>query len=158
MKKTLLILGISLLIINYSQAQTSFNAAGGDIESSEAKVSWSVGQTFYTADVSNISEGVQLPYEVMTITGKNDLEAISLNLVVYPNPTSDFLELKVEDTNFDFKSGAYRIADIKGSILISEKINDFQTRISMENLPKGVYLLEVSSGEKNVKTFKIVKN
>jgi len=155
MKKTLLILIISLLAINITIAQSSFNAAGGDVENSDIKVSWSIGQTFYQAD-ENIIEGVQQPYEISTVI--NSKKAISLNLVVYPNPTPDFLELRIDEMDFDLKSSSYRVVDINGNVLITEKINNFITQISMGNYPKGVYLLEVNIENNTVKSFKIVKN
>jgi len=155
MKTTLITLVISLLAINITIAQSAFNAAGGDFENSDIKVSWSIGQTFYQAD-ENIIEGVQQPYEISTVIDSK--QAISLNLVIYPNPTSDFLELRIDDMNFDYKSSSYRVADISGKVLVAEKINDFITQISMGNYPKGVYLLEVIIGKDTVKSFKIVKN
>ena len=153
MKKKLLFLGVCLLTVNICTAQSVLNAAGGDVKTSEASVSWSIGQTFY-----QVAEGVQIPYEILNVTGINDMEAISLNVAVYPNPTPDFLELRIDERDFDYKTGSYRIADMNGKVLISEKINDFHTRISMEKFPKGVYLLEVMTKNDTVKTFKIVKN
>jgi len=153
MKKKLLFLGVCLLTVNICTAQSVLNAAGGDVKTSEASVSWSIGQTFY-----QVAEGVQIPYEILNVTGINDMEAISLNVAVYPNPTPDFLELRIDERDFDYKTGSYRIADMNGKVLISEKINDFQTRISMEKFPKGIYLLEVMTKNNTVKTFKIVKN
>ena len=157
MIKNLLISGIYILTVNICMAQTAINVAGGDVKNSTATVSWSIGQTFYQSSESNLTEGVQQPYEIFNI-GINDTEAISLNLVVYPNPTPDFLELKIEDKNFDFKTGSYQITDINGRVIISEKISDFHTQISMIKFMQGIYLLEISVERNTVKTFKIIKN
>jgi hypothetical protein len=153
--KKILLLAISLLIINLCTAQTSFNAAGGNVKNAGVTLSYSIGQVFYETNILN--EGVQLPYHIMEIVGIDDLEGIYLNIIAYPNPTSDYLELKFETNEFDFKNVQYQITDINGHQLKSEKIESFQTNISMENRLKGVYILEVKLKNKTIKTFKIVK-
>ncbi|MCL2074818.1 MAG: T9SS type A sorting domain-containing protein [Marinilabiliaceae bacterium] len=156
MKKIVLIIGISLLLINYSAAQTSINAAGGDFISEDATLSYSIGQIFYETDILN--EGVQLPYNILEMVGIDEVENIFLNILAYPNPTQDFLELRIETDGFDFQNVFYQISDNNGRLLISDKIQDFQTVISMEKFPKGVYLLKVKTKDNVLKTFKVVKN
>ena len=155
MKKYWLFFGFCLLIINYSTAQTSLNAAGGNFSKEGVTLSYSIGQVFYETNILN--EGVQMPYNILEV-GIKDMEGISLNIAAYPNPTRDILELKIETKDFDFKNVQYQISDIEGQRLKSDKINDFQTFISMEKYPKGVYILEVKAKNSIVKTFKIVKN
>ena len=156
MKKIVLIIGISLLLINYSAAQSSINAAGGDFISEDATLSYSIGQIFYETDILN--EGVQLPYNILEMVGIDEVKNIFLNMLAFPNPTQDFLELRIETDGFDFQNVLYQISDVNGCLLISDKIQDFQTVISMEKLSKGVYLLEVKTKDNVLKTFKVVKN
>ena len=154
--KKIIFFALSLLSINLCIAQTSLNAAGGDFSDDGVTLSYSIGQVFYETNILN--EGVQMPYNILEIIGIKDMEGIFLNIVAYPNPTRDILELKIETKDFDFKNVHYQISDIEGQRLKSDKINDFQTVISMEKYPKGVYFLEVKAKNSTVKTFKIVKN
>ena len=156
MKKLVTLLWIWLLIINNSNAQTSINAAGGDFENENATLSYSIGQIFYQTD--EIMEGVQLPYNISEIVGIDDLPGIFLNISVYPNPTQDFLELKIETENFDFNDVIYQITDVNGRTIKSVQILDFHTIVEIENFPKGIYFFEVKTNSNTYKTFKIVKN
>jgi len=156
MKKIFLILGISLFMISYSTSQTSINAGGGDFKNADVTYSYSIGQIFYGAGV--LHEGVQIPYNIFEVTGIEDVKDIFLNMSVFPNPTSDFLELRIEKEDFDYKNVNYQISDNNGRIVKSNEIINFQTFISMENLPSGIYFLVVKTKLNTVKTFKIVKN
>jgi len=154
--KKVYIIAISLLSINLCTAQTSFNAAGGNINNESVSISYSIGQIFN--ETSSLNEGVQLPYNIFEIVGIDDIENIFLNILAYPNPTSDYLELKISMSDFDYSNVLYQITDINGRMVKTEKITDFQTLISMENLPQGIYILEVKTSKNKSKTFKIVKN
>ena len=156
MRKALLLLGIGLLAINYSVAQTSLNAGGGDFESANVTLSYSIGQVFHETTVLN--EGVQLPYNIVEVVGIDDIDGIFLKISAYPNPTSDFLELRIETEDFDYNNVVYQISDSNGRLIKSGNILDFQTVVSMQNLSSGVYFLEVRTKNNTVKTFKIVKN
>ena len=71
------------------QAQTAISAAGGDATGTGGSVSYSVGQLTYitnTGTNGSVSEGVQQPYEILTI-GMDEAKGISLAYSVHPNPT-----------------------------------------------------------------------
>jgi hypothetical protein len=155
MNKTILVLAFSLLSINLCTAQISLNAAGGDFVNHNATLSYSIGQLFIQTNSPN--EGVQIPYNIVDISGIDNLKDISFNLVVYPNPTSDYLELKIDNKDFDFNTGYYKITDINGNTIISEKISQPYNKVAVSNLSKGTYLLEVIDGNKTLKTLKITK-
>jgi hypothetical protein len=53
----------------------------------------------------------------------------------------------------------YTLLDLKGSILVSEKVlSSNQEEIDFQGLPNGTYILEVLQNKSLIKTFKIVKN
>ena len=87
--------------------------------------------------------------------GVEDLQ-ISLNMKVYPNPTSDFLILNVG--NFDLSTLHFELYEINGKLLESKKITSITETISLENLPSSTYFLKVTSTNEEVKIFKIIKN
>ncbi|MBN2729529.1 MAG: T9SS type A sorting domain-containing protein [Bacteroidales bacterium] len=159
-KKKTIICAIIFLGLGLSglQAQTSINATGGNTSGSGGSASYSVGQLVYqthTGTNGSVAEGVQQPYEISVVTGLEEAKGINLSISAYPNPTTDFLELKVESEKLEDFS--YQLYDMSGKLLQSAKITGPQTIIVMSNFVPATYFLKVIEGEKEVKTFKIIK-
>jgi len=142
------------------QAQNAIPASGGNASGSGGTVSYSVGQIVYTTNTSvssgSVAQGVQQPFEISVITAIEQAEYITLVCSVYPNPASDFLTLKIE--NYDNKSLSYKLFDANGKLLESKKVISNETIISMANLLPSIYFLKVTDNQKEIKTFKIIKN
>jgi len=150
----LLLLGIGF---NQVYAQQATTASGGDASGSGGSVAYSVGQivyTTYTGSNGSVAQGVQQPYEISIITGLLETD-IKLNLSAYPNPTTNYLMLQID--NYD-KAISYQLYDIGGKLLESNTVVANSTTIKMEQMPTGTYLLKVIQNNKEVKTFKIIKN
>ena len=78
-----------------TQAQEAVSAAGGNTFGSGGTASYTVGQVAYTTNSSasgTITQGVQQPYEILVATGVAEAKGISLECIVYPNPTNDLQE------------------------------------------------------------------
>jgi len=151
-----LLLGLGLTGI---QAQTSVNATGDNASGSGGSVSYSVGQVAYqtnTGTNGSVAEGVQQPYEISVITAIEEAKGINLSVTAYPNPTTDYLTLEVKE--FDLSNLRFQLYDMSGKLLQSEKITGNQTSIVMSNLVPATYFVKVIQGNKEVKTFKIIKN
>ena len=161
MKKLIAVLLLGLALTGL-QAQESINSKGGNATGSGGSASYSVGQVFYTTNTgSNGSEaqGVQQPYEISVVTAIEEAKSINLSVSAYPNPTSDYLELKVDaSTTLSIQSMTYQLYDMNGKILQSNKITGNQTNIDMNRLVPATYFLKVVLGNIEVKTFKIIKN
>jgi len=159
MKKTKLIIMFSLIFsITGIKAQQGYTAAGGVASGSGGTAAYSVGQIVYTSNTGaggSVAQGVQQPYEISIVLSLEDHQ-ISLNMKVYPNPTSDFLILNVG--NFELSTLNFELFDVSGKLLESKKITSSTEIISMENLPSSTYFLKVTSNNEEVKTFKIIKN
>jgi hypothetical protein len=142
------------------QAQTAVPATGGNASGSGGTVSYSVGQVVYTTNTGGsngtVAQGVQQPFEISVVTGLEEAKGISLSISAYPNPTTDFLNLKVE--NYENTNLSYQLFDIGGKLLETKKITGNQTNIVMGNLVPATYFVKVTEGNKEVKTFKIIKN
>ncbi len=141
------------------QAQTSIPSTGGNATGTGGTVSYTVGQLVYTTNTGStgsIAQGIQQPYEISVVTGIEQAKDITLVCSVYPNPTSDILTLKVE--NYNQENLLFQLMDVNGKPLESKKINGIETTISMANLLPSIYFLKVIDGNKEVKTFKIIKN
>lgn len=151
-----LLLGMSLSVVQAQQAPT---ATGGSASGSGGSVNYSVGQIAYTTYFStagSVAQGVQQPYELSVVTSMKEGNSIHLNLSVYPNPTSDFLTLKVDDAHMEGLS--YQLCDATGKLLEDKKMISAEATISMLNLPDAAYFLKVSSNTTEIKLFKIIKN
>jgi len=151
----LLFLGLSKL-----QAQETIPATGGEASGSGGSASYTVGQVFYTKQTgtngNSVAQGVQQPFEISVVTGLEEAKGISLSISAYPNPTTDYLTLKIKD--FELSILHFQLYDMTGKLLQSEKITGNQTSIVMSNLVPATYFVKVIQGNKEVKTFKIIKN
>ena len=156
-----LLIGIGLTSL---QAQEAIPASGGNASGSGGTVSYTVGQVVYTTNTGtngSVAQGVQQPYEISVVSGIEQAKGINLECSAYPNPTTDFLTLKVE--NYDNKNLSYQLFDISGKLLKTEKLTGNEITISMANLVSATYFLKVvqtkhASSQQEIKTFKIIKN
>ena len=157
-KKTKLI-ALLLLGIGFNQgyAQQATTASGGDASGSGGSVAYSVGQIAYTTNTgttSSLAQGVQQPYEISITTGLLETD-IKLNLSAYPNPTTNYLMLQID--NFD-KDLSYQLYDISEKLLESNTVVANFTTIKLEQYATATYFLKVTQNNTLVKTFKIIKN
>lgn len=137
-------------------SQSAIVPMGGDIEGSGITISYTIGQIAvqsYGEGSTSISEGVQQPYEIQTI-GIDNYPGITLNAMVYPNPTLGNVQLTMNNVQFE---GEVRVFDLNGKFLFSKKIEGETTVIPMSDLATGTYFVNVLNGTQVLKTFKVVK-
>lgn len=133
MKFKRLNIGIVFLIcvrLTSLQAQETTTTAGGQATGAGGNESYTIDQivySTYSAETNgSVSEGVQHPFDISVVTGVAETE-ISLNIFVYPNPTTNFLVLKIAD--YDKANMTYQLCDMNGKLLESEKIMGNQINI-----------------------------
>ncbi|MGB0882451.1 MAG: T9SS type A sorting domain-containing protein [Vicingaceae bacterium] len=157
-KNTITSIAFLLLGLGGLHAQESPTATGGEATGTGGTTSYSVGQVVYTTNTGSngsVSQGVQQPYEISVITGINKT-TIHLEMSVYPNPTTNYLSLKVGSEKLE--SLTYQLIDLQGKVIENTKVTANNTTIKMEALPKAIYFLNVSDNNQLVKTFKIIKH
>ena len=166
--KALIIL--CFLFVSYHSslfAQEAVSASGGNASGSGGSVSYTVGQVVYSTHEGTtgfIIQGVQQPYEITFVTGMEDILGIDLICNVYPNPTTDILILKMDDSFIDSgKEYFAALYNIKGKLLMNKNITFNETSIPMNEFVPGIYILKVyqtrrALSQKEIKTFQIVKN
>jgi hypothetical protein len=158
--KSRLIITIALFIINYTtvHAQETVAASGGNFSDSKGSVSYTIGQVAFTTASSSsnsVIQGIQQPYDISVVTAIENTSDITMNWIVYPNPTRNSVKLSIGSGDFDKLH--YRLFDINGRIILDNKIENGESEILMNNLLPSIYLLRVIRNEKEVKTFKIIK-
>ena len=146
-----------LLLYNLSNlySQEGFSMVGGDVVSSKGSSSYTVGQTVYIVNESSsysISQGVQQPIVLLIV---EEATEIKLNCEVYPNPTNN--EANISHTIPNNEVLSYKLYDIKGSFVKSGRLENSNTKIDIQSLKSGTYLLNLISEGKPTKTCKIIK-
>lgn len=155
---TFLLLGLGICGLH---AQEALPATGGNASGSGGSVSYSIGLVFYTANTDgngSVAQGVQQPYEVTVATGFNDIKWMKLECSVYPNPTTNYLTLKIDaSAKVSIQSLSYQLYDMNAKLIRFGKLESSETQINMVDLVPESYLLEVTNRNKIEKSFKIIK-
>jgi hypothetical protein len=141
------------------QAQNAIPASGGNASGGGGTVSYSVGQVVYTTNTGtngSSAQGVQQPYEISVITAIEEALGISLEIMVYPNPATDFIRLRI--LNYEVQNLRCQFYDISGSLLQDIKIVSNETNINLDNYLSATYFLKVTDKNKVIRIYKIIKN
>jgi len=141
------------------QAQVAVTTTGGNASGAGGTSSYTVGQIGYTTNTGtngSVVQGVQQPFEISIVDGVQEAKEIDLSCMLFPNPTSDFVNLKLN--SFKVENISYQIFDFNGKLLDLKKVVSSETSIEMKKYADAVYFLKVFQGDKELKTFKIVKN
>jgi hypothetical protein len=155
--KKISLLASVLLVTQLVCSQESIPVSGGAALGSGGSAVYTVGQVFYTTHTTtagSVSQGVQHPFEFQTLSNPA-LTTVKLTAVTYPNPTKDFIILKITDTVIhDLR---YTLFDVTGKSILSDAITASSTAIQMKHLAIGAYVLKVIQKNKPLKSFKILK-
>ena len=147
-----------LILSSVLSAQETFSSSGFNSNGNLGIITYSVGQVaieFNTGNNGSLVQGVQQPYEIFSTLG-NDIFYINLNLIAYPNPTTDQLVLSIE--NFKGKKFYYQLFNLEGKSLLYNKCIDNKTYINFNRFPSNTYLLSIVEKNTVIKTFRIIKN
>jgi len=155
MKKTILIACL-FFATQLMYSQKAIPASGGNATGSGGSFSYTVGQLVYTTNTGSgtLTQGVQQSIELFTLSNP-ELTTVNLTAVTYPNPTSDYVVLAISDAKLTDLS--YALFDLQGRVVVKGSVSQERSKISMENLASGTYILKVSQNNQALKTFKIIK-
>lgn len=89
-----------------------------------------------------------------SIIGIEEREYTNIELGIYPNPTSDYINIKI--SNFkDYRRLNYQIIDLNGRVVLSNTINKLTKSIEVSLLSDGLYLLQIFDSNKLLSCSKI---
>lgn len=157
-KIALTFVGLVLTTLTMSQTQNpELVSSGGDsFKNSTYQLDWSVGEgiTETLSGGNNIlTQGFhQSSYEITAIY---EIPNVEMNVLIYPNPTSDFISLKVESSKVE--SMQYTITDLSGKVLATEKLHSTLQTLNFTNYSAGTYLISISQNNQLIKSFQIIK-
>lgn len=87
---------------------------------------------------------------------KSGIASISAdNIKVYPNPANDYIYIK--NTHKYIQIQQVQLFDLLGKQLLSQNVNESTHKLELSSLPKGIYMLKVSTHNTTIITMKIVK-
>ncbi|MFA7272440.1 MAG: S8/S53 family peptidase [Crocinitomicaceae bacterium] len=117
-----------------------------------------VAYTLYIKDSLALSrydfpcDSSNIPYDLFAGISEQNLNTMEL----YPNPTNDFVTLKLKNNNF---GGSILVRDSRGTVVCEEKMEKwiFQKSIDMNSLSKGIYFIEFCNKNEVCLTKKIIK-
>jgi len=156
MKHYLLILLIALCATSL-QAQEVVTTAGSYEKTTSGSLSWTVGELVIetiTDGTNTLTQGFQ--QSRLTVTAINDLKVPGIELSVYPNPTNNYLTIELKtDKQRDLLLSLF---DLNGRLILQKKMAGNQQTIKMQNYKPGTYILKISEGNKEIRTYQIVKH
>lgn len=145
---------ISTLLFSQEKLEV-ISSAGGDYSDNNISVSWTIGEpvisTLKQGDFV-ITQGFhQSKYIVTSI---NETKIVPFEVNVFPNPTTDLINVKINQT--DLKGYDIKLFDISGKILYSKNIKSNNNQLDLSQYNAGQYILKVSN-KKSTRSFSIVK-
>jgi hypothetical protein len=143
----------------HAQTHQSVNTSGGNATGGGGSASYSVGQVVYTTNTGangSVAQGVQQPYEISIVLAMEETQDINLVATVFPNPANEFISLQISGRSTAGLS--YQFYDADAKLIESKKIVNDVTKIDVHALAASTYYLKVLDMQKEIKTFKIIKN
>jgi hypothetical protein len=144
--------------INTAYPQYNTISGGSTGSGSLGNSSFTIGQVFHvtlTNKIANNSKVIRQALKVSAFKNEN-LSDILLDVTVFPNPTSANVVVKI--TNVPFDEFDFLLYDLSGRMIMKQKVKSNETVILMDKLVGGMYVLKVNRNNRELQTFKIIKN
>lgn len=134
--------------------QSVVSSQGETYETTTGSISFTVGEVVIDTGTDGTNDLTQGFHQ----TNWNFLELedsdVSFEANVYPNPTSDILNIEVGQ----FDEVQFALIDASGRIIQKGNLTDFITQIDVKQLEPGSYHVQLSDAQNNqLKNFKLLK-
>jgi len=138
---------------------TVISSSGGYGSADGTSLSWTTGELVsktFSADTLMLTQGFQQG-EITVTTTANELQGLSMDVKVYPNPVRNMLNVDFQE--MVDQSARIKLINLNGKVIFTREITNSSniTRINLNGNTPGTYMLEVSINGRS-KTFKIVKH
>lgn len=134
--------------------------SGNNSTGSSGTVTYSIGQVFYTyigESVYNVAQGIQHEESQENLGANDDLLKVKTEISIYPNPTTDFVNINMKGFELENGQTSYQLYDLNGRLIEQNTINQDEMKISLNNLNSSIYIIQVSVKNEVYKSFKIIK-
>lgn len=158
-KNVLIFLSVNALLLTTVTAQdmprTVVGSAGDYYQNIlVGNLHWTVGEIAVSRYENGLELGEgfhQVYYDLLVQTAEELPEEWEIN--VYPNPTTDWLEVRFPETETLF----LKLFDIQGRLLADWGGISGEATLDVELYPEGVYLLQLQAEDGRQRTVKVLK-
>ena len=156
-KKLLFVVALSFMLVGM-HAQEAVSSSGGSFSTATNSASWTVGQPVagtLEGSTHTLMQGFQQNY--MTITSVEDEALTDMSIKAFPNPSHNYVNIRFEEVQLDAPR-VISLVDMTGRELLREETREPMVRIKMSTYEPAVYFIKITCEDKELRTFKIVKN
>lgn len=154
--KGMYVLLFLLCIASEAKPQEVVATLGSTHQNNSGSISYTLGElsseTYSTASAT-LTQGFHQP--TITVVSINQTNYANIPVTAFPNPTSDFVRLQIE--NEDLSGLIYLLYDSDGKLLAERNIESYSTDISFINLNRAIYFIVIKKDGMEVKTLEICK-
>jgi hypothetical protein len=145
------------LISGFANAQQVISSSGSTLKNNTGSLTFTVGELVIdTKNAGKITITQGFHQTKLTITAINVLREQKFSISAFPNPTNDFVNLKIEKG--EIRDVEFTLFDLQGKVLSNRKIESTNTEVSLSGYNSGNYLLKIIQKGKEIQTFKIIKD
>jgi len=158
MKRQLLIAGCSMAFLllgaPFVYAQQTISSGGGDLASNDVKIAFTIGELAIKTHTNTsfiIEEGTQHSSSITNSVIEED--EYMLQVSTYPNPTTDYLVLKITSNDPEYTGSSWMLLDATGKALMQRSgLQAGIHRIDLPTLSTGIYFLNVWDDQQTTNT------
>ncbi len=154
MKKITIYFCITAICSLSINAQEIITSSGDYYESSNASLSWTIGESMtetYTSGTTILTQGFQ--QSRLTAISIFELDDLNITIKIAPNPTPDIITLYIDN----YKDINYQLYDFNGKLLKQSDVLSEETEINFTHLAYAAYFLKIMKGKQMIKSFQIIK-
>ena len=152
------LLAAFFLISSYLSSQQTITTSGGDIESDQVSLSYTIGQlkvnTIEKVDSSILEldfiQGVQYAFDVFDCRDYNNIE-----ISVFPNPTSSIVNISMEKLSDQLRVIVF---DVAGREIYDNSFVENEFSIDFSSYSEGIYILGFYNFCGLFRSFKVAVN
>ncbi|NQX97491.1 MAG: T9SS type A sorting domain-containing protein [Flavobacteriales bacterium] len=156
MRNILLIILFTISIISVGQTieREVISSNGNFYSNSAGQLSTTLGEIIISTVSSSINTLTQGFHQTqITVTNIKDHQT-DFEMNVYPNPTSNFITIKVKELK---EKTSFSIYTVEGKMILSNSLTLLETKLNVVTFAKGNYFLKITQDKKIIKTYKIIK-
>ncbi|MEP1094507.1 MAG: T9SS type A sorting domain-containing protein [Cyclobacteriaceae bacterium] len=146
------------LLLNSIQltAQEVMSSQGDSYVSETARVDFTIGEVLvesYSTNLIRYTQGFHQSYVVQLPLGSGEIRP-EVNVLIYPNPASNFLKIETENSN----GARYFLHDLMGKLVNEGTLSTASTTVDISNLADGAFRLSIADQSgKTLNSFLVVK-
>lgn len=122
----------------------TYNEHGFNITSQNTSTPGSYIFTQESVSVSGCVTTIVLLLDVR-LDASVEEHTVANNLKLYPNPTTQYVMVELNDEQLLQQDELVSVFDIHGKLLHSQSLTDLQTRVDLGSYPSGLYLIKVKN-------------